>query len=389
MAKVVTGLESLALDPRPLKGLRIGLLCHQASIDSRLRQAKNILFELFGKDLKCLFSPQHGLYADKQDNMVESEDMIDEDLGIPVFSLYGKRRKPSTDSLSNIDCLIIDLQDVGTRVYTYIWTMCLCMKEAAKAGIKVVVLDRPNPLGGERVEGNLLSPDFFSFVGMAQIPMRHGMTIGEIALYLRREFGLDLDLKVIKMAGWNRRMYFDETGLPWVWPSPNMPTLDTALVYPGQVLLEGTNLSEGRGTTRPFEVFGAPYLDIKVISREMEGSDLKGFYLRPQYFEPTFHKWHGETCKGVQIHVIDRYKFEPYLFTLTLLSVVMRHFKDDFSYKLPPYEYEFERLPMDLLIGKQEIRMLVEDGMDSTGLREVLRRDQEAFCEMRQAYLLY
>ncbi len=387
---VVTGLEVLLRSPQTiLKGDRVGLLCHQASVTTDLVHAKDALANALGDGLRCLFSPQHGLYAEKQDNMVESHDCEDDLLGIPVYSLYGERREPNPDHFSSIDCLLVDLQDVGARVYTYVWTMFLAMKVAEATGRRVVVLDRPNPIGGLQVEGNKLSQENFSFVGMAPIPMRHGMTMGELAMYFRANFFPGLDLEVVKMEGWRRSMYFDDTGLPWVMPSPNMPTLDTAIVYPGQVLLEGTNLSEGRGTTRPFEIFGAPYVRPQLLEKGLEAWGLSGFRLRFQPFEPTFNKWKGSRCLGFQVHVTDRKAFRPYRFTLAILSIVRREFSEEFEYASPPYEYEYIRPPIDLLIGDQRVREALESGASSPELASLLRSDEEAFLEERREWLLY
>ncbi len=391
MGKIGTGLE-VFLDEVPnwAKGRRLGLLCHQASVDSSYAHAKDLVkAALPAGGLTCLFSPQHGLYAEKQDNMIESADEVDSTTGLPVFSLYGQTRAPTEDQLSHIDLLLVDLQDVGCRVYTYVWTLFLAMQACAKAGKGVAVLDRPNPIGGLAVEGNILEEGCYSFVGMAPLPMRHGMTLGELALFLKDWGMLDLELHVVEMRGWERAMYFDMTGLPWVWPSPNMPTLDTALVYPGQVVLEGTNLSEGRGTTRPFEVFGAPYMDSLHLKKELDSFGLEGFVLRQQYFEPTFHKWAGERCSGLQIHVTDRERFQPYLTTLSILSCVARHHSCCFSWKEPPYEYEYHRLPADLIIGDGKVRKAVERGEGPEELSFMWTEDLEKFQEIRRPYLLY
>ena len=339
--------------------------------------------------LKAIFSPQHGLFADRQDNMQESGHCLDPELGIPVFSLYGETREPDPAWLEQTDLLLIDLQDVGCRVYTYIWTMLLCMKKCAQTGTAVAVLDRPNPVGGTAVEGNLLDKEFYSFVGLAPIPMRHGMTMGELALCFRDMLNLDLELHVLAMDGWNRDMYFPDTGLPWVWPSPNMPTFDTATVYCGQVILEGTNISEGRGTTRPFEVFGAPFIDMAAVSEQMEKWNLQGFYLRPQLFEPTFHKWAGTQCQGFQVHVTDIRAFDSYLFTLSLLSAIKRIHGDRFQWKSPPYEYEFEKLPADLIIGNSDVRKAVEQGHGPADMEKMWQQELSLFREERQAWLLY
>jgi len=280
---VRTGLEIfLENTPSWARGRRLGLLCNQASVDSSLRHSKDLISSILPGHLKCLFCPQHGLYAEKQDNMKESPDSFAPALNIPVFSLYGKDREPSAGQLSEIDLLIVDLQDIGCRVYTFIWTLYLAMKACAKAGVAITVLDRPNPLGGDLIEGNLLARDCQSFVGLAPLPMRHGMTIGEIARFFMEEQGLNLELHVVKMQAWKRDMDFAATGLPWIWPSPNMPTLDTARVYAGQVVWEGTNVSERRGTTKPVEIFGSPFLDSDALRKEAERWKLPGFVLREQ-----------------------------------------------------------------------------------------------------------
>jgi len=387
MPVIRTGLEGFVKErPSWTRGRRLGLLCNQASVDSSLNHARFLIDSAFPQGLCAIFSPQHGLFAQKQDNMKESEDLVDPDLGIPVFSLYSQKREPSRQQLDLIDLLVIDLQDCGTRVYTFIWTMLLAMRACAENQVAVVVLDRPNPLGGVEVEGNLLERGLFSFVGMAPIPMRHGMTIGELALYFAEQEGLDLELHVVKMAGWKRAMYFDDTGLSWVMPSPNMPRLETAIVYPGQVILEGTNLSEGRGTTLPFEIFGSPFLDPRPIR---EGLQVLGAILRYQPFEPTFNKWQGKSCEGFQIHVTDRGLFRPYRFTLALLYLLNRVQREDFSWTPPPYEYDFWNLPADLIIGSSQIRKMIEKGAAVEEFEEIFREDEKTFKSRRESFLLY
>ena len=388
--KVRTGLESFVANPPSwAKGRRLGLLCNQASVDPDMRHSKDLIYAVLPDRLRCLFSPQHGLYAEKQDNMKESPDVIDQVRGIPVFSLYGKEREPSPEQLALIDILLVDLQDIGCRVFTFIWTLYLAMKACAKAGVGVAVLDRPNPLGGEMVEGNLLAPECRSFVGFAPLPMRHGMTIGEIAGFFMEEQGLDLEFHVVKMQGWDRKMDFAATGLPWVWPSPNMPTLCTAMVYPGQVVWEGTNCSEGRGTTRPFEIFGAPFFDPDILKKKIDAWDLKGFVLREQAFEPTFHKWSGMRCRGFQVHVTDSLEYRPYITSLAILSAVKRLHAEDFAWKAPPYEYEFERLPADMIIGDKRVRRAVDAGADPMELQSIWAGDLEEFEKARRSRLLY
>ena len=361
MACVQTGLERLLADPpRWLKGRRLGLLCNPASVDRRLRHARDRLQHRFPGALRVLFSPQHGFYAEKQDNMIESADMTDPVLGIPVHSLYGTVRVPRPAMFSDFDVLLVDLQDAGTRVYTFIYTLSYCMETARACGTQVVVLDRPNPLGGESVEGNLLDPAYRSFVGRFPIPMRHGLTVGELARLFNTRFGIDCDLEVVSMSGWQRRMMFSDTGLPWVAPSPNLPTPAAALVYPGQVLWEGTNVSEGRGTTQPFELFGAPFLDPHRLATDFEETPVDGAVLRPVVFEPTSSKWQGRSCGGFQIHVTDPQRYAAYGTTLRLLQAVIRHHPQDFAWRPPPYEYEDEQWPIELLIGDSSIRQRLE-----------------------------
>nr|WP_181448041.1 DUF1343 domain-containing protein [Dissulfurirhabdus thermomarina] len=379
----------MADPPAWARGRRLGLLCHQASVDRRLRHARDLVAAALPGALRCLFSPQHGLYAEKQDNMVESPDRVDPVLGIPVFSLYGATREPLPEQLAHIDLLLVDLQDVGCRVYTYAWTLLLAMQAAARAGVAVAVLDRPNPVGGVHVEGNRLADDCRSFVGMSPIPMRHGLTLGELARYFAAGAAAGVELHVVPTAGWRRRMDFPATGLAWVWPSPNMPTLETARVYPGQVALEGTNLSEGRGTTRPFEVFGAPFVEPRRVAEALEGRLPPGVVLREQYFEPTFHKWRGETCGGFQLHVTDPEAFRPLRTTLVLLSVLWRLYPGEAAWREPPYEYETERLPIDLILGDRRLRAAVEAGADLRDFDALLSGDEADFTRERAARLLY
>lgn len=361
MVQVKTGLEKfIESPPEWISENRIGLLCNPASINNNFQHAFNLIHKKFPKQLTALFSPQHGFFAEKQDNMIESDDLIISALQIPIFSLYGKTRKPVKKMFDYIDVLIVDLQDVGTRVYTFIYTLSYCLEAAKKFGKKILVLDRPNPINGGMTEGNCLSAESASFVGRYPIPMRHGLTIGEISLLFNDYFKIGCDLEVIPMEGWNRNMYFKDTGLPWVPPSPNLPTPTSALVYPGQVLWEGTNISEGRGTTQPFEIFGAPFINTDKILLTLKGNSFPGAIIRQIVFEPTSNKWKGNSCRGFQIHVIEPDKYNPYLTTLRLIQAVIENHKDQFEWKPPPYEYEFNRLPMDLLIGSRIIRKRIE-----------------------------
>jgi uncharacterized protein YbbC (DUF1343 family) len=383
--RVRTGLDQLvATDFRPLRGQRIGLLCHPASVDRRLRHAAALMQAAPAVDLRCLFGPQHGLRGETQDNMVEWRGFTDPATGLPAHSLYGEVRRPTAEMLADLDALVVDLQDVGARYYTFIWTLLLSMEACAEAGKRVVVLDRPNPLGGAR-EGSVLDPAYRSFVGLAEIPMRHGLSIGELAGWLHRHAHLDLDLEVVPLEGWRRAWWFDETGLPWVMPSPNMPTLETATVYPGMCLLEGTELSEGRGTTRPFEICGAPWLDPGALVRRLERWELPGVVFRPLHFEPTFQKHAGRLCGGIQIHVLDRGAFRPALTAVAILCAARALGGDGFRWKEPPYEYETEKLPVDVLAGGPALREGVDAGADpreiAAGWREPLRRFDAMIAE--------
>ena len=272
-------------------------------------------------------------------------------LRIPVYSLYAEHREPTAEMLQDLDVLLVDLQDIGARYYTFIWTMYLCMRACEKNGVAMVVLDRPNPINGISVEGPLLDPHYRSFVGLHQIPVRHGKTIGELAQQFRDEAFPKCKLSILPIKNWNREMWFDHTGLPWVMPSPNMPTLDTATVYPGMCLLEGTNISEGRGTTRPFEIFGAPFIDPEKLSSELNALNLPGVFFRENYFQPTFHKFAGELCGGVQIHVTDRDEFRPFLTGVEIIKRIRKIYGKEFQWRQPPYEYEWKRLPIEILIG--------------------------------------
>src|SRR5262245_41359413 len=374
--KTLTGLDLLSRSlPKWLRGKKVGLLMHPASVSARLESARAIVGRLCGDRLRALYGPQHGFAGEKQDNMIESGHAKDPVLGIPIHSLYSETRSPTTAMLRDIDVLLVDLQDVGTRVYTFEWTTALALEACAAAGKEVVVLDGPNPIGGELLEGNLIRPGYTSFVGLYPVPMRHALTLGELAALVnarmtredgdaggsattrrasgraarsaaasrpsRRSDGVGVRcpgraaLTVVPMSGWRRRMLFPDTGLPWVLPSPNMPTFDTALVYPGQVLLEGTNLSEGRGTTRPFEIFGAPFLDTRALLRRFERRHLPGVFLRSHSFEPTFHKHAGQVCHGFQMHVTDAQRFRPYMTTLAILQDVVAEHPYLFAWKQP------------------------------------------------------
>ena len=361
--QVKTGLEVLlAGDCATLQGQRVGLLVHPAAVDRHLRPTVEVIRATPGVEVTALFGPQHGILGQTQDNMIEWDGYTDPATGLPVYSLYGEHRKPSPEMLAHIDVLVVDLQDVGARYYTFIWTLLLCLEACAEAGKKVVVLDRPNPIGGTQTEGPVLDPEYRSFVGLAPIPMRHGMTIGELAGFFVQWRNFDVDLEVVWMEGWRREMSFTQTGLPWILPSPNMPTLDTAWVYPGGCLLEGTMLSEGRGTTRPFEIFGAPYIDPAKLVAALDDWHLPGCQLRPLSFEPTFHKFAGQVCGGLQVHVTDCDRFESVVTYTAAITAIRQLWPDDFAWKQPPYEYENIKLPIDILAGGTQWREQVEAG---------------------------
>lgn len=387
---ITIGLEVLIQSsPSYLKGKKLGLLTNQASVNRDLHHNRIVLHQNFGKHLTTLFSPQHGFYSEKQDNMIESADEVDMQTGLPIFSLYGKLRQPNKEMLENIDVLLVDLVDVGTRVYTFLYTMAYCLETAAQYGKKVVVLDRPNPIGGTMVEGNILQHDCRSFVGLYPLPMRHGMTFAELALFINEEFAIGAELEVIPMKGWQRRMTFRETGFPWVFPSPNMATPETASVYPGQVIWEGTNISEGRGTSLPFEVFGAPFIDQHEVLKKVSASDLPGCLFRPIVFQPTSGKWANQRCNGFQLHVTDQEKFRPYRASLLLLQVISGLYPDRFKYKEPPYEYEFSRLPMDLILGSTAVRGQLEEGVPIKEIEFSWQDELQEFIEKRRKYFLY
>ncbi len=387
---IKTGIESLAAAPPDwLQGKRLGLLCNQGSTDHNFLHSRDIVNAVLPGQLKCLFSPQHGFFADKQDNMIESSHMTDRLTGLPLFSLYGETRKPTGEMFDHLDVLLIDLQDVGTRVYTFIHTVAYCLEAAAQFGKKVVVLDRPNPIGGEQLEGNLVEDDCRSFVGLFPIPMRHGLTIGEMARLFNDHFGINADLEVICMEGWQRWMYFDDTGLPWVFPSPNMPTWATALVYPGQVIWEGTTVSEGRGTCLPFELFGAPYLEHDRLLAALDQEDLAGCLLRPVAFEPTSNKYQGLLCNGFHLQVTDRRLFQPYRTSLALMAGLLELYSDQFGYKDPPYEYEDDKMPIDMILGNRGVRESLQSGAKPAELEDGWRQDIDGFDQLRREFFLY
>ncbi|RPI77367.1 MAG: DUF1343 domain-containing protein [Desulfobacteraceae bacterium] len=390
MPKIATGLDILRETYSPkLKGRRIGLLCNQASLDCRFIPAKEVIRYCLPGHLKAVFGPQHGYGGLEQDNMIETGHAQDPELQIPVFSLYAAMREPTPEMLGLIDILIIDLQDVGTRVYTFAASMLNCLQAAAKARVSVLILDRPNPLGGARVEGNRLAPELYSFVGPFSLPMRHGLTMAELARLFQKVFNLDLDLDILPMQGWQRSMLWHETGLRWLMPSPNMPLPETAYVYPGQVIWEGTNLSEGRGTCRPFEIFGAPFLNPQKIRTVLDPEASAGCSLQEFSFRPTFNKWADEICRGFMIHVTDYSLFQPYFLSLSLLKAVLETAPAHFKWKEPPYEYEFEKQPIDLILGDSGLRKKLEKQADLREIRAQWQIQEKEYLAWRRSFLLY
>lgn len=356
MSRVILPVDRLAaLWPERLRGRRTGALLHAASITADLRPTLSVLEEMGARGeikLVALFGPQHGFETTTQDNMIEWSGYRHARLGIPVHSLYGEHREPTDEMLEGLEVLFIDLVDVGARYYTFIWTMLLCLRAAERRGLTVVVADRPNPINGTDIEGRPQQQDHLSFVGLHPLPVRHGKTIGELARLFRKECVPSVDLVVLPMKNWNRAHYIEETGLPWVMPSPNMPTPDTAVVYPGMCLLEGTNISEGRGTTRPFELFGAPWIDGPTLTAELQTLRLPGAHFREAAFQPGFQKYAGQVCRGAQLHVTDRRSFRPLRTGLEILRTMREMYPQDFAWKQPPYEYESEKLPVEILCGR-------------------------------------
>ncbi len=385
---VQTGLDLLVGERfRQLRGRRVGLLVNAASVDSRWVHAVDRFRGAEEVELVRLFGPQHGIWGQTQDNMVEWEGFRDPHSGLEVVSLYGERRKPRAEDLAGLDALVIDLPDVGARYYTFLWTATLCLQACRAAGVEVVVLDRPNPLGGHFVEGPGIDDGYESFVGLHSLPMRHGFTMGEALRWIAERLGVSV--RVIRMRGWNARPWFDRTGLPWVMPSPNMPTLDTAVVYPGMCLLEGTELSEGRGTTRPFELFGAPELDPRALVRALRRFKLPGVVFRPCFFEPTFQKHAGALCGGAQLHVTDRARFFPVRTAVAVLAAARELMGERKFWRDPPYEYETERLPIDILAGSAELREAIDAGEGPAELGERWDPWEEAWRMERLEFLLY
>jgi uncharacterized protein YbbC (DUF1343 family) len=387
---VKLGLEKV-LDEQAqlLKNQRVGLICNQATVDHRFRHAADLFFESAEINLTTLFGPQHGIRGDVQDNMIETSHATDRKTGLPVYSLYSETREPTAEMLENIDAMVFDLQDVGCRVYTFIYTMANAMKACARFGKKMFVLDRPNPINGIDVEGNLLEKGHESFVGMFPIPMRHGLTAGELAKLFNTEFSINCELEVIVMDEWAREDYYDETDAPWVMPSPNMPTVETTLVFPATVFFEGTQVSEGRGTTRPFEIVGAPYINSDEYADALNSLELPGVTFRAIEFLPTFQKHANTACGGVFAHVLERDVFKPVITGAAMIKTCFDLYGSDFKWKNPPYEYVFDRNPFDVIAGTTRLRESFEQKMELAALEKSWHEDENLFRLTREKYLLY
>ncbi len=385
---VRTGLEVATWQGQEsLRRLRLGLIVNASSVTSRLQHTVTVLGET-GFTIAALFAPEHGLWGASQDQIKE-DGFLDRRTGLKVFSLYGRHKKPTRAMLKDVDAVVFDVQDIGTRFYTFVWTMTLAMESCAAHDRRFVVLDRPNPLNGRDLEGPVLEPAFRSFVGLHPIPIRHGLTAGELALFIKAKYLPRLDLAVIKMQGWRRSMWFDQTGLPWVMPSPNMPSLDTATVYPGMCLLEGTNISEGRGTTRPFEIFGAPWIDPDEIETALRQYRLAGVDFRPIFFRPTFHKFKGQVCGGLQLHITDRARFKPVLTAVAVLCAIRQGYPKKFAWLGPPYEDERRRRPFDILAGNAVLRRDIEKLTPLPAIERRWQAELGAFKKEAKRRLLY
>ncbi len=395
MPVVITGLERLASDTvlqKLLKG-NVGLLCHSASIDRNYTMSVFHLQKILGDRLKKLFGPQHGFVTDVQDNMVESKDFIHPYFKLPIYSLYSTTRIPTDEMLKGLDTIVVDLQDVGTRVYTYIHTLTLLMEKCREKNIRIVILDRPNPVSGSMVEGNILKKGFESFVGRHPIPQRHGLTIGEVARMAKRFFGADCDLEVISMLGWKRSMFFHETGLPYVLPSPNLSSPESTYVYPGTVLFEGTNISEGRGTTRALEIIGHPKIEpfsfCQKVQKKIQEWKLEGVMIRPLVFRPTFHKYHDLACGGLQIHPTTPLRFYSWRFGQMLVRAFFEELGSDFEWSKKAYEYEYNRLAIDLINGNDAIKHWCENDGQLNTLLELEKENMDEYLSNRESILLY
>jgi uncharacterized protein YbbC (DUF1343 family) len=386
------------LESGRLRGKRVGLVCNPASVDHRLRHIVDNVFDDPRIEVSAIFGPQHGFRSDVQDNMIETPHAAFEGSAngrperrrrVPLYSLYSDTRVPDPEMLRDLDTLVVDLQDIGTRIYTYAYTMANCMRAARAHGLRVIVCDRPNPIGGVEIEGITLEPGSESFVGQFSVPTRHGLTIGELARLFNEHFDIGAELEVVPMDGWRRPMYWDDTSLPWVMPSPNIPTLDSAIVFPGTVHVEGTIASEGRGTTRPFELVGAPWVRAEAFAASLNARQLPGVYFRATVFEPTFQKHARVACGGCQIHVLDRSSFRPVLAGMAVIDELRAADPASFAWKPPPYEYEHDRDPIQLIAGAPSFRAAIDRGERAEQIAARWQESVATFRELRRRFLIY
>lgn len=388
--KVELGVERLLHQSgTSLRGARVGLVCNQASVDHDFRHVADLFHGRGDWKLTALFGPQHGIRGDLQDNMVETPHAVDALTGVPVYSLYSETREPTEQMLEEVDVLVCDLQDVGCRIYTFVYTLANCMRAARKYGKKVIVCDRPNPINGEAVEGNILEREYASFVGQFPLPTRHGLTVCELARMFNEHWGIGCELELSPLSGWERELWMDQTDAPWVLPSPNIPTLDSATVFPGTVHLEGTQVSEGRGTTRPFELIGAPYINASDLASQLNALDLAGVFFRACHFQPTFQKHAGQTCGGVQLHILDRNDFEPVSTGISIVKVIRELYPEKFLWKNPPYEYVVDKNPFDVIAGTDKMRALIESGQTLGEIKSSWGENLKAFIKLRSDFLIY
>ncbi len=397
MSTVLTGLDRIISEKdlqSKFKG-KIGYLCHSASVTKDLEHGLLALKRVFGDQLIKIFGPQHGFVTDVQDNMVETTHYTHPFFKLPVYSLYSETRIPTDEMLEGLDHIFVDLQDVGTRIYTYIYTMTLLMEACEKKGIEVVILDRPNPINCVDMEGNILDLNYASFVGRHPMPVRHALTMAEVAKMHQRywSFNKNCKLSIIEMKGYKREMSFEDTKLPWVIPSPNLPTIEAAYTFVGTVLYEGCNISEGRGTTRSLEIIGHPKIEAfgfhDKLKPVLAKAGLQGFILRPLVFLPTFQKHAGKPCGGYQIHVTDRKTFEPWRLCQYLLREMYKELGSDFAWKVPPYEYEYHKAPVDLINGTDELRLWVEKNGNEDDYQAIMKKNQPEWLEQRKSCLIY
>ena len=391
MPRTRLGVERLLSEKvSSLKGSRVGLVCNPASVlPDSFAHAADAFEANDAINVTTYFGPQHGIRGDVQYNMIETPHVRDERTGKMVYSLYSETRVPTEEMVEDIDTFVVDLQDVGCRIYTYTYTMANCMIAAAKFGKRVVVCDRPNPITGTAIEGNVTETEFTSFVGQFELPTRPGMTIGEMAKMFNKQWNINCDLEVLEMEAWERNMWGDETGLPWILPSPNIPTVDTCVVFPATVHLEGTELSEGRGTTLPFHLNGAPYIDAPAWAAALNAFHLPGVKFRHAYFEPSFSEYTGQTCAGVQLHVTDREAFKPVITGIAMVQTAHDMYPKDFQWRQNAYEYEFDKNPFDVVCGTDKIRKAIESGKSLREIEASWGGGLDDFIKMRKNFLLY